>query len=179
MYEEAAGWLAWVYAECSDCESLCDLLSDCLKVFEKHPRSRAAKVVRGFIACVAAVRVSPAAVVAVCEPAIAWCKREGRHFLETRLNLSLAKARLSQGALSEAQQQLQQLLRDCRRIEEKQLLVEVYLLESQLQYQLKNTPKSRAALTAAKTTANAIHCPPTVQGQLDLQVCFCCCCCCC
>ncbi|CDJ49139.1 proteasome PCI domain-containing protein, putative [Eimeria brunetti] len=171
VYEEGAGWLAGVYAEVSDCEGLRSLLSACLSVFDSQPKSKAAKVLRGFVSRVAAAaaRRSPAAVVAVCEPAIAWCEQERRHFLQLRLQLSLAKAWVAQGALAKAQQLLLVLLRACKRLEEKQLLVEVFLLDSEVQYLLKNAPKSRAALTAARTTANAIHCPPTIQGQLDLQ----------
>ncbi|GAB6024455.1 hypothetical protein CHUAL_009614 [Chamberlinius hualienensis] len=61
------------------------------------------------------------------------------------------------------------LLRELKKLDDKNLLVEVQLLESKTYLAIGNLAKARAALTSARTTANSIYCPPKLQTSLDLQ----------
>lgn len=62
-----------------------------------------------------------------------------------------------------------ELMKEVKKLDDKMMLLEINLLDSKAYYFLKNFPKSRASLTAARTFANAIYVPPVLQAALDMQ----------
>lgn len=64
------------------------------------------------------------------------------------------------------------LLTELKRLDDKMAMLEVQLLESRVYFAIKNIAKSKAALTAARTVANSVYCPPLFQAGLDLQSAF-------
>merc|ERR1712228_647305 len=63
---------------------------------------------------------------------------------------------------------LGRLLIEVKKLDDKLLLVEIFLIACRTNYAVKNIPKAKAGLTASKTNANAIHCPPLLQAEIDL-----------
>lgn len=107
--------------------------------------------------------------VQLCKDCIEWAKEERRTFLRQSLEARLIALYFDTEKYSEALQLGTQLLKELKKLDDKQLLVEVQLLESKTYHALSNLSKARAALTSARTTANAIYCPPKMQAALDLQ----------
>nr|NVI77722.1 regulatory particle non-ATPase 6 [Cucujiformia] len=100
---------------------------------------------------------------------IEWAKEERRTFLRQSLEARLVALYFDTGMFLEALTLGSNLLKELKKLDDKNLLVEVQLLESKTYHALGNLPKARAALTSARTTANSIYCPPKMQAALDLQ----------
>nr|NVI77839.1 regulatory particle non-ATPase 6 [Cucujiformia] len=94
---------------------------------------------------------------------------ERRTFLRQSLEARLVALYFDTCMFSEALTLGSTLLKELKKLDDKNLLVEVQLLESKTYHALSNLPKARAALTSARTTANSIYCPPKMQAALDLQ----------
>lgn len=105
----------------------------------------------------------------LCLECIEWAKEEKRVLLRQSLETRLIALFYDLRKYSEALKLSSTLLKELKKLDDKNLLVEVLLLESKAYHALSNLPRARAALTSARTTANAIYCPPKLQAELDLQ----------
>uniref|UniRef100_A0A915DHD5 PCI domain-containing protein n=1 Tax=Ditylenchus dipsaci TaxID=166011 RepID=A0A915DHD5_9BILA len=90
----------------------------------------------------------------LCKECIQWAEDHNRAFLRQTLQARLL-------AVS--------LVRELKKVDDKDLIVEVQLEESKACYHLSNLAKARAALTSARTTANSMYIPPKMQAALDMQ----------
>ncbi|PFH35011.1 PCI domain-containing protein [Besnoitia besnoiti] len=169
LQEQGITLLASLYAQQGACESLQQLLRSSLPFFALLAKARTAKLVRILVDAVADLPGAEHALVELCKEVIPWCQGEKRTFLRHRVEVRLAQVYVQLGMLQQAQPIIQQLLQEVKKLDDKLLLVEIHLIESKLHFKVKNYPKARAALTASRTNANAIHCPPLLQADIDLQ----------
>ena len=105
----------------------------------------------------------------VTKSILGWCKEQKRSFLRQRVEAKLAYILYMQGRYTESLAMVDTLLQELKQLDDKQLLVEIHLLESQLYFSIRNISKSKAALTASRTAANAIYVSPVQQAALDSQ----------
>lgn len=105
----------------------------------------------------------------VVQECIEWAREEKRTFLRQSLEARLVGVYYDTENFQKALHLGGQLLKELKKVDDKNLLVEVQLLESKTYHALGNLPRARAALTSARTTANSIYCPPNMQAALDLQ----------
>nr|CAG8604322.1 2692_t:CDS:2 [Entrophospora candida] len=100
---------------------------------------------------------------------IEWSVKEKRIFLKQSLETRLVSLYLDNKMYHDALNLINPFLKELKRLDDKMVLIEVQLLESRVCHALRNIAKSRAALTSARTSANAIYCPPLLQAALDMQ----------
>jgi len=107
-------------------------------------------------------------VIRLCRESIEWSKQEKRNVLRQKLETKLVGVLCDNGELQPALDMIKPLLREVKKLDDKELLVEIFLIESMCHYRQHNLPKSKSSLTAARTNANQIYILPSVQGRIDL-----------
>ncbi|XP_057756322.1 26S proteasome non-ATPase regulatory subunit 11 homolog [Arachis stenosperma] len=118
---------------------------------------------------VAKISRTSALQIALCKEMVQWTRAEKCMFLRQRVEVRLAALLMENKEFSKVLTLLSSSVKEVRRLDDKLLLVDIELLESKLHFSLRNLPKAKAALTAARTAANAIYVPPAQQGTIDLQ----------
>ncbi|NWR54298.1 PSD11 ATPase, partial [Bucorvus abyssinicus] len=162
--------LGSLLAKTGQAEELGGLLKYVRPFLNSISKAKAARLVRSLLDLFLDMEAATGQEVDLCLECIEWAKSEKRTFLRQALEVGYAAdpKPVMAGSCSSLLPG-SQLLRELKKMDDKALLVEVQLLESKTYHALSNLPKARAALTSARTTANAIYCPPKLQAALDMQ----------
>ncbi|NXU52805.1 PSD11 ATPase, partial [Turnix velox] len=159
--------LGSLLAKTGQAEELGGLLKYVRPFLNSISKAKAARLVRSLLDLFLDMEAATGQEVDLCLECIEWAKSEKRTFL--RQALEVGYGGIPDLASCSSPLPGSQLLRELKKMDDKALLVEVQLLESKTYHALSNLPKARAALTSARTTANAIYCPPKLQAALDMQ----------
>ena len=167
--EHAVYGIASIYAQQTRTTELVNMLDRIEPFFNSLPRARTAKIVRSILLRVAAVPDSLDMQVEFCTKSVAWCAEKKRTFLRQRLQARLVDLMLKKKNFGDALDLIKTLVLEVKKVDDKALLVDIHLTESRVHHALRNIPKAKAALTAARTNSNAIYVTPVLQAQIDLM----------
>ncbi|KAJ8101157.1 hypothetical protein POJ06DRAFT_89909 [Lipomyces tetrasporus] len=167
--ETALYELGALYRDHRKIKELGELIHTSRTVMSGLAKSKVAKIIRALIDLFSTVPGTIDTQITVTKDCIAWAVSERRNFLRQSLETRLVSLYIERGAYFDALNIINTLLKELKRLDDKMVLVEVQLFESRVYHALRNIPKSRAALTSARTSANAIYCPTLMQASLDMQ----------
>jgi len=169
LREEAIMQLAAIYRAKKDAAAVQRLVLELRPFFNTIPKAKTGKIVRALIDEVSLIDGATETVIQLCKDSIEWAEAEKRTFLRLNLQGKLSASYYETGQYAESLKIVTPLLREVRKLDDKRLLVSLHLIESKVQHAQNHLPKSRASLTAARTAANSIYCPPQLQAELDMQ----------
>ena len=168
--ERAIYLLARTHCSMQSYDSVVALLTGdtCSAFFLNVTKAKCAKVVRAVLDIVCSLAPEELDMQQqICLNIIEWTQVEKRSFLRQRVQAKLASVLFLKGKYGEAQTLVDGLLTELKKLDDKQLLVETHLVESKIHHGLRNLPKSKSALTASRTCANAIYVGPGLQSSID------------
>mmetsp|Transcript_3101 Transcript_3101/g.4631 ORF Transcript_3101/g.4631 Transcript_3101/m.4631 type:complete len:436 (+) Transcript_3101:47-1354(+) len=161
--------LGELYAQKGMHEDLRNFIVDTRSFFTVIAKAKTAKILKELLNILGRIPNTERLQADFCRETIAWCEKEGRSFLKQRVQSRLASLLLEMKQYKEALGLISKLIKDVKKIDDKILLVEISIVESRIHLALKNVPKAKGALTAARSAANAIYCPPALQAEIDIQ----------
>lgn len=152
-----------------DAQGLAETVRESRQFMASIAKAKTAKLVRILIDYFGGIPGSQEVQISVTQENAEWAKAEKRIFLKQNLETKLIQLYYDAHRYRDALPLITSLLRELKKLDDKMILTEVHLLESKVNHAISNIPKARAALTSARTAANAIYCPPLMQAQLDMQ----------
>lgn len=167
--ENAINGLAQLYIDQGHPQKIqfiAEQFSDRLSVFSKP---RLAKITKGLVDFIAKTPGTEQLQIKLCIWMIDWCVKEKRTFLKHRIELRLAGLYLDVGEPEKGTKLIDPILIEVRKADDKLLLVELYLVESKINYKIRNFAKAKASLTASRANANNVYCQPSIIAEIDLM----------
>ncbi|KAI7828373.1 PCI-domain-containing protein [Kickxella alabastrina] len=155
--------------ERQDAAALTSLINSSQNYLTVVSRAKSSKLIRTLVDRFDGIQGGLQPQIATCQGMVEWAKNDNREYLRQALETRLVSLYLDSRMYTEALALISLLLSELKKLDDKMQLVEVNLLESRVYLAIKNLPKSRAALTSARTGANSIYTPPPLQAHLDLQ----------
>uniref|UniRef100_A0A7E4WBX9 PCI domain-containing protein n=1 Tax=Panagrellus redivivus TaxID=6233 RepID=A0A7E4WBX9_PANRE len=168
--EESLMELGKLLASKNEAEQLRVLIQDARPFFISIGAPKAVKIIRSLVELCLKIPGGDGEVkVNLCQECIQWATDQNRLYLRQVLQARLVRLYNDLGRFTSASVLANELIRELKRLDDKDLIIEVQLELSKSCYNLASHSKARAALVSARTTANAMYVPPALQAALDMQ----------
>ncbi|VIO91316.1 Uncharacterized protein BM_BM10679 [Brugia malayi] len=157
----------------NDREELQRCLKKLLTMLKPHLLScgmaKAVKLIRNLIDCCLKIDNDSEFKLALCVEYVQWAKQQNRIFLRHTLEVRLIRLLNEIGRHTDVLTMGAKLRNELKKVESKDIQLEVHLEESKAAFALNNLNRSRIALIAARAIANSSCIDNKLQAQLDME----------
>lgn len=150
-------------------KELADLIADTKPFLTSIPKNKAAKLLSSLVDLFLDLEFDTGIGVRVCQDCVDWATEQNMIYLRRTLEFKLLVLYFDCGMHTEVLKLNSNMLKELEKLDDKDLLIEVKLLESRTLHALGNIPKARSSLTSARIIADSIYCQPKILAWLDLQ----------
>merc|ERR1712023_707 len=165
--EKAVTNLGKLHSVQANAGAIGDLLKELRPVFVAFPKAKTAKLVRTLLDAMSKVPDSLELQLSLVKESVEWTIAEKRTFLRQRLQTKLCELLRIKKEYPQALELLDGLIKEAKRLDDKNLLIEIFLIETRVHYELSNVARAKGSLTGARAAANATYCPPMLQAEID------------
>ncbi|PWN19911.1 putative 26S proteasome non-atpase regulatory subunit Rpn6 [Microstroma glucosiphilum] len=167
--ENALLRLGRLYRDTKNGQALSETVRSSRTFMASIAKAKTAKLIRSLLDYFSEIPDSYSIQISTIKENIEWARSSRRIFLSQNLETRLIALYYETKQYREALPSIDTLLKELKKLDDKAMLTEVHLLESRVNHAIRNGDKAKASLTSARTAANSIYCPPSLQAQLDMQ----------
>eukprot|EP01029_Cantina_marsupialis_P024115 TRINITY_DN6127_c0_g1_i2.p1 TRINITY_DN6127_c0_g1~~TRINITY_DN6127_c0_g1_i2.p1 ORF type:complete len:446 (-),score=102.58 TRINITY_DN6127_c0_g1_i2:160-1404(-) len=169
LKEKCIDQLNGIYKAEKNIKGLVSLIRDNRVLYKKMRKSRVAKIIRGVFndICEMGGDDSFGLQIEIANEIIDWCKAEKKSFLKQKMEVKLATVLLKGGQYNEALAQAERMEKETKKMDDKLLLIDIYIVISKIYHKLQNIPKSKAALTSGRMCTNQAYCGSRTLAEIE------------
>ncbi|CAI2348514.1 unnamed protein product [Caenorhabditis sp. 36 PRJEB53466] len=132
-------------------------------------KARASKLIRDIVEYALTIDQGKEEKIDLLKNCIEWATANKREFLRRSLQSRLVRLFNEVRDFLRAQKLGEALSKELKKLEDRELLIEVSVEESKSAFNLNNLSKAKTALLTAKTSTNSAYASPQLQASVDMQ----------
>ncbi|SBT79042.1 26S proteasome regulatory subunit RPN6, putative [Plasmodium ovale] len=136
--------------------------------FNVLPQAKTAKLIRNIVEKISKKIRNISTLYIIFKKYMNWAYEKKRNFLRCRIEVKIIILFILKQKYKTALSLIERLLKEVKKVDDKTLLLELYIVETKIYMLLKNSTKMKASLTFAKNIANTINTAIYINSEIDL-----------
>ncbi|EDL47198.1 proteosome subunit, putative [Plasmodium vivax] len=156
------------YINKKEIDNLINFTSSNENYFNVLPQAKTAKLIRNIVEKISKKIRNVSMLYIIFKKYMNWAYEKKRNFLRCRIEVKIIILFILKQKYKTALSLIERLLKEVKKVDDKTLLLELYIVETKIYMLLKNSTKMKASLTFAKNIANTINTAIYINSEIDL-----------